>query len=167
MLIAIYGKSGVGKTTLLNYLDKNTKYKKIVSYTTRPIRNTEINGLDYHFVDTASFKNLKLRNITCYDSYNYGLPENALEDNDRACILDMHGIATLLRDYKHKLIVVKLSSDLKLSERSELRKEEDYKLFNSALADSLSTVSFNLINNSTLDNLYLEIEEYLKVWENL
>jgi len=44
-LICICGKSGTGKTTLV----KASPLKEIVSYTTRDMREGEIDGVDYHF----------------------------------------------------------------------------------------------------------------------
>ena len=49
MLILI-GKSGSGKTAVVNELVKRGSWKKAVTYTTRPIRPGEVNG-----VTTTSF----------------------------------------------------------------------------------------------------------------
>ncbi len=55
-MIRIYiGKSGAGKDTLLNRDVKNGRFERVVSYTTRPIRDGEQNGIDYHFVNEDEF----------------------------------------------------------------------------------------------------------------
>lgn len=54
-IVAIFGKSGVGKDTLLKFLCKNKNYHAIVSYTTRPPRENERDGIDYHFIDKFTF----------------------------------------------------------------------------------------------------------------
>lgn len=54
-IVAIYGKSGAGKDTLLNRLCKYKNYHKIISYTTRLPREREQNGVDYHFIDNIEF----------------------------------------------------------------------------------------------------------------
>lgn len=56
-MIVLLGKSGSGKSTIEKELiDKG--YKKIVSYTSRPIRKNEVNGIDYHFISKDKFEKL-------------------------------------------------------------------------------------------------------------
>ena len=58
-VIAIIGKSGSGKDTLLNKFFENFSRKnvlhKIISYTTRPPRENEVDGKDYFFVSKEEF----------------------------------------------------------------------------------------------------------------
>ena len=49
-IIILIGESAVGKDTLCTYLVDNNGYERIVTYTTRPPRDNEIDGVDY--VDT-------------------------------------------------------------------------------------------------------------------
>lgn len=55
MIIGLVGKSNSGKSTLAADLEKNCGFKRIISYTTRPPREGEENGKDYHFVDELTF----------------------------------------------------------------------------------------------------------------
>lgn len=48
-LFILTGRAGSGKSTCLSFLE-TIGYKRIVTYTTRPPRNNEIDGVDYHFV---------------------------------------------------------------------------------------------------------------------
>jgi len=48
--IVIEGRSGVGKTTLLYKLVENLSIHRIITTTTRPPREGERNGVDYHFI---------------------------------------------------------------------------------------------------------------------
>jgi len=59
-IIYIMGKSSSGKDTLFKELLKNNKFdfKTIVPYTTRPIREGETEGVEYHFVDEDGFSKL-------------------------------------------------------------------------------------------------------------
>lgn len=52
-LYVLMGKSSTGKDTIYKELLKNDKLslKEVVIYTTRPIRNGEMNGREYHFVN--------------------------------------------------------------------------------------------------------------------
>lgn len=53
IIIAIVGASGSGKTTLARHLTDITGIPSLVSYTTRPMRAGEVNGVDHHFVDDS------------------------------------------------------------------------------------------------------------------
>lgn len=53
MIYIIMGKSATGKDTVFSRLmnDKELGLKKIIPYTTRPIREGETEGVEYHFVN--------------------------------------------------------------------------------------------------------------------
>lgn len=64
------GRSCSGKDTMINWLCKtDEKYKRIITYTTRPKRQFEINGLDYNFVSDEYFQYMRTHNqlIECAD----------------------------------------------------------------------------------------------------
>lgn len=54
-VVILTGESCSGKDTIRRALEKKG-YKNIVSYTTRPIRCGEINGVDYNFVGEEVIK---------------------------------------------------------------------------------------------------------------
>jgi len=59
MLMLISGPSGAGKSTLVQaMLDEVPELNFSVSTTTRSLRAGEIDGVDYHFVDDATFDRL-------------------------------------------------------------------------------------------------------------
>ena len=59
-LFIIAAASGAGKTTLVKaLLNKDKDLQASVSHTTRKPRPGEVNGADYHFVDEATFLDLK------------------------------------------------------------------------------------------------------------
>ena len=61
-LFVITAPSGAGKTSLIEAVMRDDPSLKIsVSYTTRPPRKGEKNGVDYHFVDEATFKGMRER----------------------------------------------------------------------------------------------------------
>lgn len=57
IIIAIVGASGSGKTTLSKFLNQHLDIPYIVSYTTRPIRPGETDGIDHFFVDSSQVIN--------------------------------------------------------------------------------------------------------------
>ena len=58
MLVIISGPSGVGKDTILDALKRRShdpEYHYVVTCTTRAMRPGEVDGVDYHFLDEATF----------------------------------------------------------------------------------------------------------------
>jgi guanylate kinase len=63
VLLVLSAPSGAGKTTLAHMLVKEFPQARFsISYTTRPPRGQEQNGVDYHFVDTLTFRQMIERN---------------------------------------------------------------------------------------------------------
>ena len=48
-MIVLIGESASGKSSIERCLVEDYGYNKIVSYTTRPPRAGEVDGIDYHF----------------------------------------------------------------------------------------------------------------------
>src|SRR5689334_22561777 len=58
-LYVIAAPSGTGKTTLVKALvDATPKITVSISYTTRPKRPNEMDGINYHFVDKTEFERM-------------------------------------------------------------------------------------------------------------
>jgi guanylate kinase len=93
LLLVISGPSGVGKDTVIKRLlelDPNLRYS--VSYTTRPPRPGEVDGVDYRFVSRDEFDRLiregALLEHATYDGHLYGTPIAPL-DQARAAGYDI------------------------------------------------------------------------------
>lgn len=73
-IFCIMGKSSSGKDTIYKLLLKREDLglEPIVLYTTRPIRDNEIDGEEYHFVDESKLRELenagKVIECRCYDT---------------------------------------------------------------------------------------------------
>ncbi len=62
LMLILSSPSGAGKSTLTrNLCQKETNIDLSVSVTTRPRRPSEIEGVHYHFIDKASFEELRQR----------------------------------------------------------------------------------------------------------
>ena len=60
MLVVLAGPSGVGKGTIVaGLLARDLGLWESISYTTRPPRRDEVDGVDYHFVTRAEFEALR------------------------------------------------------------------------------------------------------------
>ena len=94
-MIVLVGCSGSGKSTIAYHLFMNCHYNRIVSYTTRPPRNGEKDGYDYHFISKEDFLNKKKNGFFAesaeYRGWYYG---TAAEDctDDKVAILTPHGL---------------------------------------------------------------------------
>jgi len=93
-LIYLMGKSCSGKDTIYRELlnSEGLKLKKVVLYTTRPIRVKEQDGVQYHFVDDAKFEELKKAGLIIEErSYNtfHGIWRYFTVD-DKSIDLDNH-----------------------------------------------------------------------------
>ena len=105
-IIVLLGKSASGKDFLMNKLVKEYGFKRVISHTTRPIRNGETNGKEYYFISLDKFLNMSLKDnfIECRE-YNtqqglwyYGLSKHEIDltdDNKYVVILDFNGLKTL------------------------------------------------------------------------
>ena len=68
--IFLIGPQGSGKTTLAKELERRG-YEQVLAYTTRPPRDNEIEGVDYHFVTDTEFENAFLDGeLTCVRTYS-------------------------------------------------------------------------------------------------
>ena len=88
-LFVIAAPSGAGKTTLVNALvTKHPELRFSISYTTRPQRSNEADGVDYLFVDEEAFAQLRergalLESATVFDNL-YGTSREQVEQHLRA-----------------------------------------------------------------------------------
>lgn len=80
-ILAIIGPSGCGKTTLVDHLSKTLHIPAIVSYTTRPMRPGETNGIEHYFVSENEMpKTEDMLAYTKFGNYHYWTtPQQVLE----------------------------------------------------------------------------------------
>lgn len=76
-LLALFGESSAGKDSIQHWLiSEFTNIHGIVSYTTRPSRDYEIEGKEYHFTTKENFRKLitenKILEYTVFNWWYYG-----------------------------------------------------------------------------------------------
>lgn len=75
-IITVSGPSLSGKTELSKTLHNDFGFNAVVSVTTRPRREQEVDGVDYHFISEQEYQKLTLVQKTNYNAYNYGVSED-------------------------------------------------------------------------------------------
>ena len=84
-IIILSGPSGVGKGTVLReVMSKRPELRFSISATTRPIRPSETDGVNYYFMSKERFEEMiandELLEHVCYAGNYYGTPEKAVDD---------------------------------------------------------------------------------------
>ena len=79
-LITITGPSGAGKDTVARMLSEMSGYKVLCSYTTRPKREGEIDGVEHHFVETCNVPRDEMLAYTTYGGYEYWVDIDQVAD---------------------------------------------------------------------------------------
>ncbi|MGH8689599.1 MAG: guanylate kinase [Burkholderiales bacterium] len=84
-LFVLTAPSGAGKTSLIDALVRDDPSLKLsISYTTRPTRPGEKDGVDYHFVDDATFLGMRGRGEFLESAevhgYRYGTSKRVITD---------------------------------------------------------------------------------------
>lgn len=136
VVIAIYGKTGSGKTTLINKLfssmsKENEKYyHKIISFTTRPKRNNEIDGNDAFFISNEDFnKKDCFEKVVFKENWQYGTTLDRLnKDKINIGVFDIKRITQMQKqqDLIVYPVLVECDSDLRLIRDMRRNQGTDY-----------------------------------------
>jgi len=95
-MIILSSPSGAGKTTLVKLISENKNLFTSISYTTRPPRSNEVDGLDYFFIKKDEFQNMIIKNeflenAKVFDNYYGTTKKNIVEklEKGRDIIFDI------------------------------------------------------------------------------
>lgn len=111
-IIALFGPSGVGKDAIQNRIASSYEdMHKIISCTTRPKRDYEVEGQDYFFLEPIQFAQKVLDGsmleATSFRAWMYGTPIDALDkDKINIGVFNIAGIECLLEDSRLEVIPV-------------------------------------------------------------
>ena len=104
MIYIITGPSGVGKNTIIEAMSTDLDFYFSVSHTTRPQREGEVDGKDYHFVTEEEFKSLVDENLMIeyeqYGGFYYGTSKKEILKESNIILLDLevNGATKLLSE---------------------------------------------------------------------
>ena len=101
-MIVLVGESASGKSTIEKILADKYGYKKTVSYTTRPPRDGEVNGVDYHFISedeyNDKFNSKYFVETGAYNGWFYGTTKDQYNENT-VCVLTPHGLRQIKKNF--------------------------------------------------------------------
>ena len=117
MLIILVGASATGKTEVGKILKSKYGYNKIITYTTRDKRESEIEDVDYHFVSKETFEEMakegKFFESTSYNGNYYGTSFESLY-HDGYLILEPNGYEKYYNsNIKYKSFYLNTSNEIK------------------------------------------------------
>lgn len=189
-IFCVIGKSSSGKDTIYKKIleEETLKLKRIIPYTTRPIRDGEESGREYHFCNEEDVTRLekegRIVELRCYNTV-YG-PWKYFTVNDGSIVLDKENyllIVTLegyvkIRDYFGEENVVPIYIEIEDGERLlraiSREKEQDIPKYEEMcrrfLADSVdfseekikeSRIKKRFINENLNDTI-LEVRKYIE-----
>ena len=151
-LITITGSSGAGKDTVALMLSAMTGYKMICSYTTRPMREGETDGIQHYFVDKCRVAKNQMLAYTQYGGYEYWTEVGQLSDN-AIYVIDEKGLVKLCERFPDiKLVNIYVSAHSDTLEKRGISKERQARDHDRYHLD-INDYEYIIFNNSTMDDL--------------
>ena len=165
LMLVLSSPSGAGKTSISKKIVENdTNIVMSVSYTTRPKRKSEENGIDYYFVSKKKFDFLKIDDFfvesACVFGNWYGTPKNVINSNikkgkDMIFDIDWQGTQKLLSYSQLDVVSIFIlpPSTKILEKRLKKRAEDSDIIIEKRMAEAKNEIShwieydYVLINN--------------------
>lgn len=125
-IVALVGASGCGKTTLSLYLQEHFGIPAICSYTTRPMREGEVNGREHWFVGPEYAIPAATLAYTFFGGHHYWTEPAQINSPVSTYVIDEKGLIELKNKWNNafKIIAIHIKRpDLKGI--SEERKQRD------------------------------------------
>lgn len=163
-ILAVVGPSGCGKTAMANFLSSECGIPTIVSYTTRQIRDGEIEGKDHYFVTDNDIPcREKMLAYTMFGGFYYWSSIDQVPDNG-ACVyvVDEKGLLHLLEYYydTFRIVPILIQRDMSILEseidRDRLMRDNGRVHIDRDIYDAV------IQNNGSLHDFYENITNTLK-----
>ena len=179
-IVALFGEAGAGKDYIQKSIIKTDWGKKylheIISNTTRPPRENEIDGIHYHFFPSSNtFIKKDLIEYTIFRNWWYGTSIDSLDINKiNVGVFNISGIEQLIyRDFEHRIdclpIKVVVSEKIRLIRQLERETnpncDEIIRRFTADKKDFLNIpFEYKIIENNTNEIIPVleDIKSYIK-----
>jgi guanylate kinase len=155
-MLVLTGPSASGKTEVSKILIEKYHLKKLITYTTRPIREHEKNGVDYHFISVPEFLKMKENNefveTTFYNNNYYGSRKSDIAP-EKLAILDPNGVNQYYTAMDKKIVSIFLDAP------EDVRKERMFKR-----KDPFDTIERRIISDRDVfrKDTYLKLDFVVK-----
>lgn len=108
IIIALVGASGSGKTTLSLHLQEHNGIPAVCSYTTRPMREGEINGRDHWFVGSDFKIPENPLAYTFFGGYHYWTAPAQINSKITSYVIDEKGLIELKSKWGDKYEILSI-----------------------------------------------------------
>lgn len=156
IILAIVGPSGSGKTSLAEMLKQKLNIPVIVSYTTRPMRVGETNGVEHYFVAESKIPSRdEMLAYTKFGGFHYWSLHNQIPlSGPCSYVIDEKGLIKLMEEYDdtYNIIPILIKRDI-----DKLKQEVDLdRLKRDKHRITIEDAGYAAIidNNSTLEEFY-------------
>ena len=183
-LFIVAAPSGAGKTSVVtNVISKLSPFipiERVITFTTRPVRPGETNGIDYYFLSQEEFLKRKEEGFfletTKYNGYYYGSPISMIQDmkNGKSFIIitDPAGADNFKKNIMPDAVTIwiTISNIQELQKRLEKRKTDSPEVVEKRLEIARHEIekeakekSFNYhVQNNNLDDAVDDIIKIIK-----
>lgn len=158
-ILCIVGESGVGKTLASLHLKNKLGANVICSFTTRPPRETEVEGRDHHFVDIHPPKDELLAYVEFF-GYEYYALKSQVYGDCTVYVIDEGGLRNLIEEHGKEYEIYSVYITRTYSNR--LRTEIDvHRMNRDVVRKKLNDDFYDWIveNNSTKREFFRKMEE--------
>jgi len=176
IVVILSGVSSVGKSEIRKLLlqDEELKLFYSVSETTRPQKETEIDGVDYYFVSHEAFahsvKNKQLLEYTEFNGYYYGTPRAQIEHlinmgKNVLIEVEAQGVGSIKMNIERSIafyVVPKTFEDLEEHIRETYKDDEasiERRLNKARMDFQIAPLFKHTVCNEDPQKAYLEIKE--------
>jgi guanylate kinase len=170
IILAIVGASGSGKTTLSLHLQENYNIPAICSYTTRPMREGETDGVEHKFMpeNTQPPEPAERLAYTCFGGYHYWTTLEQV-DKYRLCtyVIDEKGLLELICNWsqRYKIIAIKVNRPDNDVDTQRLARDKDRVTLSDATYDLVldNNAELNVFLNESvthISNLIKHLDSY-------
>lgn len=172
-IVALMGEAGSGKDTILHrIMEKYPSYfNEIISCTTRPPRQGEKEGVNYHFLSVEDFirkiLNGDMLEATEFNGWHYGTDSQSLTiDKINIGVFNPEGVRCLQEDENIELYIFYVRAAGKQRLLRQLNREENPdvdEIIRRYKADTedfsfLNDIKYITLQNNTLDDIDIAVD---------
>lgn len=178
MIYCILGMSGVGKSTIAKKISMRLNMPIIVSYTSRPKRPGEIEGIDYHYVDNKYFDDnlddfIEKRDYTVYNGlvWKYGYKKSSFnnKNTDYLVVIDPSGYQAFKQYFgKSQICPILIQAPYGILYERAKKRGDNLKEIERRLADDFNKFE-NFMKEENYETVYnfTDLETAIKTTENI